>query len=106
MLKKIAAVLADNGAIYWGEPVTGFENCITLQNVKIKAKESFPTKNGRLSIPIYRILEIIEVDDTFQSAEQILNSFLERFGKNRANDIDDPSIAQSWLIEAAETVTK
>ena len=102
MAKKIAAVLTDNGAVYWGEPVPGFDNCITLQNVKVKAKESFPTKNGRLSIPVYRILEIIEVDDTFQSVAEILKSFMTSFGEKKPNDTDDPSIGQSWLIESAE----
>lgn len=100
MSNKIAAVLTDNGAIYWGEPVSGFDHCITLQNIQVIDKKYFPTKMGRLSIPIYRVIEIIEVDDTFQSTEQILASFVQRFGEKKANDTDDPSIAQEWLLNS------
>ncbi len=98
MSKKIVIVLTDNGAIYWGEPVDGFSNCITLQNIQVKDQKCFPTKSGRLSIPIYRILEAIEVENTFQTTDQILDSFLKKFGDKKANDTDDPSISQEWLL--------
>jgi len=98
MSHKIAVVLTDNGAIYWGEPIAGLVNCVTLQNIQCKDQLCFPTKEGRLSIPLYRVIEIIEIDDTFQSTQQILTTLITKFGDKRANDVDDPSIAQAWIL--------
>lgn len=101
MSHKLALILTDNGAIYFGEPVQGFDNCITLQHVVVKGKALYPTKEGRLSIPVYRILEIIEVDDTFQSIEQFFAFFVNKFGEKEANDTDNPSIAYAWTFKGA-----
>jgi len=97
-MKKLAVVMTDNGAVYWGEPVKNYDGCITLQHVSQKENNLFPTHKGRLSIPLARVMEIIEVDDTFVSIQDKYKELIEKHINFKPNDKDDPSIADDWKI--------
>ena len=90
--------MTDNGAIYWGEPVKSYDGCITLQHVNQKENNLFPTNKGRLSIPLIRIIEIIEVDDTFSTIADRHKELVTKYIDFRPNEKDDPSIADDWKI--------
>ena len=98
MPKKLVIVLTDNGAVYWGEPIKSYDACITLQHVQCKEEKLFQTQKGRLSIPLGRILELIELDDSFSPIHAVYQEIERKYSNFQANDKDDPSIADDWLL--------
>lgn len=106
MEQKIAVVMTDNGAIYWGQPVKGYDGCITLQNLVLKRDELFPTQEGRLSIPMFRVIEIIELDNSFKSPTALFEYITKKYGGKKPNMEADPSIAQQWNLEEQKAPNK